>query len=68
MDIQLIIKLASQVIFGVAALVFTVYSIAAIYALNTYGQKKSVTSSLSILYSAAVAGLLSWGLAVILTN
>jgi|GEM_PF-4471216 len=68
MDFQLIIKVSSQVIFGVAALIFTVYSIAAIYALNTYGQKKSVASSLSILYSAAAAGLLSWGLAVIMTN
>jgi hypothetical protein len=63
-----IIILSTQILFAVAALIFVVYSLVAIYSLNTYGQSKSVTTALSIIYSAAVAGLLSWGLGVILTS
>jgi hypothetical protein len=61
-----IIKLGSQILLGVAAIVFTIYSIVAIYSLNTYGHSKSLTSAVSIIYSAAAAGLLAWGLAFII--
>jgi hypothetical protein len=64
---ETIIKLAAQIIFAVAAMVFVVYSIVAVYSLNTYGRSKSLTSALSIVYSAVVAGLLSWGLTLIMT-
>lgn len=56
----------AQVLFAFAALVFVVYSIVAIYSLNIYGRSKSVTSTVSIVYSAVVAGLLSWGLIFIM--
>lgn len=61
-----IIKISAQVLFAVAAIFFTMYSIIAIYALNTYGRTKTLTSAISITYSALVAGLLSWGLVIIL--
>lgn len=61
MDVT-IIKLVSQVLFAIAALIFTVYSIVAVYSLNTYGRTKTLTSAISIVYTAIVAGLLSWGL------
>jgi hypothetical protein len=63
-----LIQLASNIIFAVLAMVFVIYSIVAIYALNTYGQSKSLTTTASIIYSAAVAGLLTWGLGVILIS
>jgi hypothetical protein len=61
-----IIKLVAQVLFAIAALVFTIYSIVAIYSLNTYGRTRTLTSAISIAYSAVVAGLLSWGLTFIM--
>jgi hypothetical protein len=62
----IIIKLVVQILFAVAAMVFTLYSIIAIYSLNTYGRTKSLTSAVSIVYSAVVAALLSWGLVYIM--
>jgi hypothetical protein len=63
---ETIIKLVAQVLFAIAALIFVVYSIVAIYSLNTYGRTKTLTSAISIVYSAVVAGLLSWGLVFIM--
>ena len=62
-----IVKLAAQILFAFAALIFTVYSIVAVYSLNTYGRSRSVTSTISLVYTAVAAGLLSWGLFLITT-
>ena len=53
--------MGAQIFFVIAGLVFTVYSLVGVYALNTYGRSSSVTTTLSILYSGAAVGLMVWG-------
>jgi hypothetical protein len=64
---EVIFKLAAQIIFSVLAMVFTAYSIVAIYSLNNYGQSKSVSMLLSVIYSGVAAALLAWGFGLLLT-
>lgn len=60
-----IIKIASQILFALSAIVFVIYSIVAIYSLNAYGRSKSTAASISIVYSAVVAGILAWAVVII---
>ena len=61
-----IIKITTQVLFAVVSIFFVTYSVVAIYSLNAYGRTKTFTSAVSIVYSAVVAGLLTWGFAIII--
>lgn len=63
---EVYIKLAAQILFGLGTLFFVVYSIVGMYTLNTYSKSKTVASTVSMVYGAAVIGLLSWGFTVIL--
>jgi hypothetical protein len=62
---ELIIKLTGQILFALATIIFTIYSIMAIYTFNKYGHPKSLTTTLSLVYSGVVLGLISWGFVVI---
>jgi hypothetical protein len=59
------IKLAAQILFALATFVFVLYSIAGIYALNHYGNSKSLALSITVIYTAIVIALLGWGLVVV---
>ncbi|MBX4188348.1 MAG: hypothetical protein KW793_04425 [Candidatus Doudnabacteria bacterium] len=54
------INIAAQILFAGTMVVFVIYSIIAIYALNTYGVSRSVTMSLSAAYLGAMIILMSW--------
>jgi hypothetical protein len=59
------INSAAQILFALATFIFVIYSIVGLYALNTYGNSKSLTTTVSLMYSVVVLALLVWGWAII---
>jgi len=59
------VTLVSQILLALATFIFVIYSLVGLYALNTYGNSKSLTMTASIIYSAAVLGLLTWSWTIV---